>query len=390
MTAFPVERAAKRQALLDAVARVAPTLVAHAAEAEALGTLPAVTVDALDAAGLFRLKLPAVLGGAEADPVTQFEVLEALAMVDASASWCTMVGATTLTLPAVYLPDDAVAKVFSAGGIPRAAGVYMPIGRAEVVPGGYRVTGRWPFASGVRHSQWLSATARVVRDGALTAERCAVVFPTESATVHDNWQVAGLQGTGSCDFSLEDLFVPDAFTWDSEKAGPQRGGPLYRLAMPGFVANEHAAFALGVARQALDVFVDVAKAKARGVTPSLLARRPTVQRLLAKADVELKAARALTIERYERAWQMVCAGELVPPSMQAELRSVAVHATDVAVDVTTRVFRAAGGSALYLDHALQRCLRDLHAGAQHFMVSDSAYEGRGQFMLEVTTAHPMT
>ncbi len=389
MTGFPVERAAKRQALLDAVARVTPTLVAHAAQAEALGTLPAATVDALDEAGLFRLKLPAVLGGAEADPVTQFEVLEALAMVDASAAWCTMVGATTLTLPAVYLPDESVAKVFAAGRIPRAAGVYMPIGRAAVVPGGYRVTGRWPFASGVRHSQWVSATTRVVRDGALTSERRAVVFPTEAALVHDNWQVAGLQGTGSCDFSLDDLFVADDFTWDAETAEPQRGGPLCRLAMPGFVANEHAAFALGVARRALDVFVDVAKAKARGVAPSVLAMRPTVQRLLAKADLELKAARALTIEQYERAWQTVCARRSTPPVMQAELRAVAVHATDVAVDVTTRVFRAAGGSALYLDHALQRCLRDLHAGAQHFMVSDSAYEGQGQFMLGVPTAHPM-
>ncbi len=389
MTGFPVERAAKRQALLDAVARVTPTLVAHATEAEKLGTLPEATVDALDEAGLFQLKLPAVLGGAEADPVTQFEVLEALAEIDASAAWCTMVGATTLTLPAVYLPRDAVAKIFPVGRIPRAAGVYMPIGCATPVPGGYRVSGRWPFASGVRHSHWMSATARIVRDGVVTSERRAVVFPTESAIVHDNWHVAGLQGTGSCDFSLDDLFVAEEFSWDAETAEPQRGGALYRLAMPGFVANEHAAFALGVARRALDVFVDVAKDKARGVVPSMLAGRPAVQRLVAKADLELKAARALAVEVYERAWQTVSAGEAVTPATQAALRAMAVHATDVAVDVTTRVFRAAGGSALYLDHALQRCLRDLYAGAQHFMVSDSAYEGRGQFMLGVTTAHPM-
>jgi len=389
MTAFPVERAAKREALLDAVARVTPPLVAHAAEAEKLGTLPQATVDALDEAGLFRLKLAAVLGGAEADPVTQFDVLEALARVDASAAWCTMVGATTLTLPAVYLPDESVAKIFAAGRIPRAAGVYMPIGRAVPVPGGYRVSGRWPFASGVRHSQWMSAAARVVRDSAATPERRTVVFPTESAIVHDNWHVAGLQGTGSCDFSLDDLFVAEEFSWDAETAEPRRGGPLYRLAMPGFVANEHAAFALGVARRALDVFVDVAKAKTRGVVPSVLAGRPAVQRLVAKADLEMKAARALAVEVYEGAWQMVCAGGTPPPAMQAELRAVAVHATDVAVDVVTRVFRAAGGSALYLDHPLQRCLRDLHGAAQHFIVSESAYEGRGQFMLGVATAHPM-
>jgi alkylation response protein AidB-like acyl-CoA dehydrogenase len=389
MTGFPLERAAKRQALLDAVARVTPTLVAHATEAEKLATLPAPTVDALDEAGLFRLKLPAAVGGAEADPVTQFDVLEALARVDASAAWCTMVGATTLALPAVYLPDAPVAKIFAAGRIPRAAGVYMPIGRAVPVPGGYRVSGRWPFASGVRHSQWMSATARIVRDGIVTSERRSVVFPTASAILHDNWQVAGLQGTGSCDFSLDDLFVGEEFTWDAENAEPRRGGALYRLAMPGFVANEHAAFALGVARRALDVFVDVAKAKARGVVPSVLAGRPAVQALVAKADLELKATRALAVELYERAWQTVCAGETTTPAMQAELRALAVHATDVALDVTTRVFRAAGGSALYLDHALQRCLRDLHAGAQHFMVSNSAYEGRGQFLLGVPTAHPM-
>lgn len=389
MTVFPIERVAKRQALLDAVARVTPTLVAHAAGAEATGTLPEATVRALYDAGLFQLKLPAVLGGAEADPVTQVDVLEALAMIDASSAWCTMVGATTLALPAVYLPDDAVAKMFAGGRPPRTAGVYMPIGQAVRVSGGYRVTGRWPFASGVRHSEWMSATARIMRDGAVTRERRVVVFPTESAIVHDNWQVAGLQGTGSCDFSLDDLFVPDGFTWDAESAEPQRGGALYRLSMPGFVANEHAAFALGVARRALDVFLDVARTRARGVTPSLLAGRPAVQRMVGKADLELKAARALVVSLYEDAWQTVSAGERPTPARQAELRGAAVHATDVALDVTTRAFRAAGGSALYLESALQRCLRDLHAGAQHFLVSDSAYEGRGQFMLDVAGAHPM-
>jgi alkylation response protein AidB-like acyl-CoA dehydrogenase len=386
---FPPDRAARRKTLLDAVEDVRGVVAAGAAEGERIATLPRASVAALHDSGLLALKLPAVLSGAEADPATQIDVIEALSGIDASAGWCLMVGATTLALPAVFLPDEAVATIFEGGRRPLAAGCYMPTGHALAQSGGYRVTGRWAFASGIRHAAWVSGTARVIRDGAPSPERRAFVVRVGDVEIHDTWQVSGLRGTGSCDFSVTDLFVPASFTWDMEQAVPRRGGALYRLGLPGFVANEHAAFALGVARRVLDEVALLSPSKSRGLKPAPLAGRATFQRFLGEANLRLRAARALAVELNEAAWATVSAGDALTPRQHAELRSAAVLATDVALGVVTGAFRYAGGSALYDTSLLQRCLRDLHAGAQHFMVSDSAFEGFGQFLLGLPTADPM-
>jgi indole-3-acetate monooxygenase len=362
---------------------------AGAEHAEAAGTLLPSTVDALDEAGLLALKLPEALGGAEADPVTQFEVIEAMAAIDASTAWCMMVGATSLALPSVFLPDEGVSRMFDSGRAPRTAGVFMPTGQAIRVAGGYRVTGRWAFASGIRHSSWVLASARGFGGGEEMLRRYALVIPTASVQIHDNWQVAGLQGTGSCDFSVTELFVPAEFAWDSDLAKPHRGGPLYGLGLPGFVANEHAAFAVGVARRALEALIEMAGSTQRGLKISLLASRPTVQRAMAQADLRLRAARALAIEVFEDVWATVSAGGGVTPRLQGDTRAVATFATDVALDVTESAFRYAGGRALFLSHILQRCWRDMNAAAQHFVVSDVAYENQGQFLLGIPGADPM-
>src|SRR5262249_28981106 len=157
-----------------------------------------------------------------------------------------------------------------------------------------------------------------------------------------------------------------------ERASPRRGGPLYRLGMPAFVANEHAAFALGVARHALEAIVALAGDKTRGVTPALLRERGTFQRFVGSAESRLRAARALAVDANGAAWRTVAEGGRLAPRQHAELRTAAVHATEAALDVVTGAFRYAGGGALYEASVLQACLRDLNAAAQHFMVSDSA------------------
>ena len=323
--------------------------------------------------------------------MTQFEVIEALAAIDASTAWCTMVGATTLALPAVFLPDEAIAQMFDGRRAPRAAGVFMPTGQAIRVAGGYRVTGRWAFASGIRHSRWVLATARGFGGGEEMLRRYVLVSPTAAVQIHDNWQVAGLQGTGSCDFSATDLFVPGAFVWDADLARPHRGGPLYGLGLPGFVANEHAAFASGIARRALATLVEIAESTQRGLglKVSLLASRPTVQRAIARAELRLRSARALAIEVFEGIWATVSSGGVVTPRTHGDARAVATFATEVALDVTESAFRYAGGRALFLSHILQRCWRDMNAAAQHFVVSDVAYENHGQFLLGIPGADPM-
>ena len=386
---FPNDTAAKRRVLMDAVESVRPTLEANAQAAEESATLPPASVAALYDSGLLRLKLPHVLGGAEADPITQLDVLEAVSRIDPAAGWCLMIGAASVGSLGAFLPDDAIDELFAGGNPPRTAGAFAPYGTAIPVAGGYRVSGRWPFGSGVRHSDWVSAGARVKSDDAHPLQ-LRVVMPRREVTVHDNWQVMGLRGTGSCDFSVDDLFVPERFAWDVSRTEPTRGGPLYRLGRPGFVTNEHSAFALGVGRRALDAVTEVAASKTRGYnSTNLLANRPVLQRAIGECDLRLRAARALNVEILGDAWDAVCAGHPPAPPLQAQMRAVATHTTDVAADVATQAFRYGGGSALFTTNILQQCLRDVNAAAQHQMVSDTAYENHGQFLLGLPDARVM-
>lgn len=389
-TPFPRERAAKRAHLLAAVEAIRDVVAAGAEEGERLRTLPPATVRALAGSGLLALKVPESLGGAEADPVTQLEVLEALSRVDASAGWCLMVATTAIGLPAGFLPDEAVEKILAGGRVPPAAIAILSTGTATPVSGGYRLTGRWPFASGVRHAEWLTAGVMVRRDAEDPGERHLVVIPAAAVEIHDNWRVAGLEGTGSSDFSVADHFVPASFAWNMVTTAPRRGGPLFRLGMPAFVAYEHVAFALGVARRALDAATELARSKMRGLgVASPLAGRATFQARLGEGEIRLRAARAGAIELFEAAWGAVSAGHGLTRRQQAELRSVATHATETAAEIVTGLFRAAGGGALYRGGVLQRCLRDINAGAQHLMVSDSAYERLGQILLGFPDVDPM-
>jgi alkylation response protein AidB-like acyl-CoA dehydrogenase len=214
--------------------------------------------------------------------------------------------------------------------------------------------------------------------------------PAADVTIHDTWHVAGLKGTGSCDFSLADCFVPEGFTFDSQAMQPQRGGPLYQLGLPGLLVNELAGFALGVGRRALDAIIDLAHTKRRGYGKQMpLAERAVFQRVLGESDLRLRAARGLVIETFEKAWETVCTGRRPEPPLQVAMSSATTLVTDVALDVTTQAFRYGGGTAVHLNNILQQCLRDLQVGASHLMVSDSSYERHGQCLLGLPGVDPM-
>ena len=375
---------------MEAVDSVRDVLEAGGEEGEETCTLPQASVDALYDSGLLRLKLPHALGGAEADLVTQLDVLEALCEIDASAGWCLMIGAASLGGVGAFLPDDAIEEIFAHGEPPKTAGVFAPMGRAVPVEDGYLLSGRWSFASGIRHSEWVSAGARVTTDEPGHPFQVRATMRTSDVTIHDNWHVMGLRGTGSCDFSVENLFVPTGFAYDVSLTEPLRGGAIFRLGRPAFVTNEHSAFALGVARRALNEALEVGRSKTRGYTSvNSMAQRPAFQRMLSESDLKLRSVRSLNVDVLEKAWQVVNEGRPPDPLLQTELRSLCSYTTDVAVDVATQAFRYAGGAALFESSILQRCLRDINAGAQHQMVSDTAYENHGQFLLGLPDARVM-
>ena len=380
-----------RDVLLANVTRVADTLAAQIATEERDGRLSRASVDALYDAGVLRMKLPLVLGGHEADLVTQFEVLEAVATINPAAGWCAMVGATSLGMPGAFLPDGGIERMFGNGRIPRGAIVIMPSGEGKPVAGGYRLTGRWSFASGVHHAEWVSAHA-LVRESPDAPPRVHMFsFPAANITIHDNWQVFGLRGTGSCDISVDDIFVPADCVWDVERQAPRRGGGLYRLGIPAFVAYEHAAFATGVARHALDTLTDLAITKKRGYGPDAksLADRESLQRFIGHSELKLGAARALAIELNTQAMTAIESGAALTTSLALELRGSAVYCTEVATDIVGAAFRFAGAASIFDSSDMQRCLRDINVAGQHLFVSDKTYELLGQTRLGVADVAPM-
>ena len=392
MDAFPTGREAKRLALLDAVERARPAVEAGIPAAEIGSTLSQPAVDAMQDAGLFRLKMPAELGGADADPCTQMDVIEAMTMVYPSAGWVLMTNATAIGNAGAFLPDEGIEEVFGVGRIPRAATVGGVSSRIEPVDGGYLLTGRWPFCSGVPHSQYICLGARLYSEAGEEVEMRTCFVPTAAVTIHDNWHVSGLKGSGSNDVSADHVFVPEHMTWarfGRLRGVRRRGGPIFLLGLPGSVSNEHASFALGVGRLALETVKDVAKSKrrGRGAAAVTLADRQTFQRFVASAELKLRAARLATYEAHERAWQTVCAGDTPDPELEAELRATAVLSTEAAVDIATQAFRFAGGAALHVEDRLQMCMNDANAGAQHLAVSDVAYENYGQFLLDLPEAN---
>ena len=385
---FPVDRAEKRRMLLQTVANVRDILAADAEESEALRALPPASVAALTDSGLFAMKCPAELGGAEADPVTQIEVIEATSYIDPAAGWCLMICNGGISMAGSLLPQSSIEQLFAGGRPPRIAGSIKP-GKAVRVDGGYCVSGRWSWGSGIRHAEWLNA-ATLIESGDGPPYFGMIFFPAAQAQIHDNWYVSGLKGTGSCDFSVSDLFVPEAFTVDLRTWEPKRGGPLYQLGLPGLLINEFDGFALGVAHRALDAIIEMANTKRRGYGKQVaLAERQVFQRAIGEGELRLRAARALAIWVFEKAWQTVSAGRKPDTALQVEMRSVTTYVMDVALDIVTLAFRYGAGSAVHLSNILQRCLRDLQAGSAHLMVSDVAYEMHGQCLLGLPSVDPM-
>ena len=386
---LPLDRETLRESLLTAIDRVRTTLEADAEANDATETLEWSSVEALYREGLLSLKVPRELGGPEVDPLLYLELIDELSYINTSAGWCAFINSTSTALCGAFVPDAGVDRIFPGDRMPIASGALIPRGLATPVEGGWRVSGRWPFASGSAHSSWLLAGFRIVRDDDPGPEHMIMACPVDDVQFMNNWQVMGLQGTGSRDFVLTDYFVPEELAFDLLTTDPRKGGPMFWMGRPGFVTPDHAAFALGVARRALDEISLQAGSYQRGYLASPIGLRGALQHDLGKCDQQLRAARALCREALEDAWEFCLREERPDLERQLRLRGACVYATDVACQVATTAFRYGGGNAIYNDRVLQRCMRDINAAAQHFMVNTSAYDNLGQFRLGMANVNAM-
>ncbi len=366
--------------------------------AEELRTLPHDAVAILRSLGLFWLKTPAELGGTPLTPAEFSEVIEELAYVDTSTAWAAMIGAGCNGLTGGWLPDEGAQRVFGAGPDrvrPVVAGQLAPRGTGHPVRGGYLVSGRWAFSSGIVHADWLIGAFKPEDgteggdggDAAGTGFGRMVVFlvPKAQAEVIDNWHVAGLQGTGSLDFSVDGVFVPAEMTY--ELGSPAvRGGDLFRLGMPAFVSNEVPPLAIGLARRALDDMTELATHTARFPGGPTVSERAVFHKELGRAETRIRAARAVHREAMTAAWEAAVAGSAPGEELQLAVTTASVYAVETCADVVSDLFRYGGGRVLALSSPMQRHLRNVLAARQHLALSEEHYETAGRYLLQTVKA----
>jgi alkylation response protein AidB-like acyl-CoA dehydrogenase len=334
--------------------------------------------------GVFGLGVPRDLGGLEADPTDLMRVSERIATADGSTGWCTMVGIAN-SIVSGYMPEAGAREVFADTSAP-VAGIAAPIGAAVRMNGGVRVNGRWPFASGITHSDWLWAGCLVMENGRprMTPqgpEMLHVAVPVSDVEVHDTWHVSGLCGTGSTDFSIHDVFVPDQRTFALLDPRGHRQAPLYRMPPLGIFVYQVAAVGLGIGRAALNEFTALAQTKRPSPYEQVLADKAVTSVELARAEADLLAARAFLYTTVEELWRIVSNGGSLTLRQVALGRLASTRAVETTARVADTVATLAGGSTIYSSSSLQRHARDAEVLTHHFTVSPHTWEEAGRVLL---------
>jgi indole-3-acetate monooxygenase len=375
--------------LVDPVARardLARSITASADEIERSRRITEPLLGQLHEARLFRMLYPRSVGGDEVEPATYIEAVGELARHDGSVGWCASI-ANSIGLFAPYLEPEAARTVF---GDPRATCAWGPPNdcRGIAVPGGYRVTGRWDFASGCRHASWMGAHGTVVEsDGSLRLNNFGRphlrtwLFPVEQATLLDNWDPIGLRGTASESYTVEDLFVPEAFTGTREDPTLRREpGPLYAFPQQTLYSVGIASVALGIARGMLDAFVELALRKTPRGT-GRLADNAVVQAELARAEAGLGAARSYLIDTVSEIHRRAGPAAPIDLTDRARARLAGSHAITSAVAVADTIYKAAGVDAIFPGSPFERRFRDIHTVSQQIQSRNAHYETVGQVLL---------
>jgi alkylation response protein AidB-like acyl-CoA dehydrogenase len=364
-----------------------PELDAAAEEIERRRELPEAIVEALVERGLFRLLLPRTLGGAELRPAAYVSVIEEVAKHDASAAWC-LGQACGCTMTSAYL-DPAVAREIFGGK--RGIVAWGPPGPAEAraVPGGYRLTGTWSFASGSHHATWLGAHVAILDPNGVPQLRPdggpvmrTLLFPKASARLTDIWHVIGLRGTGSDSYTVTDLFVPENYTVLRENAAkPRQPGLLYAFSSSNVYASGFAGVALGIARSALDAFIELARDKIPRGAKRTLRDNNVVQAQVSQSEARLCAARAFLLGSLDEIWRDVNGSGRLTMDHNTTIRLASTWAIHQARDVVDMAYHAAGATAIFKDNPFERRFRDIHTVIQQYQGRQAHFETVGRALL---------
>jgi alkylation response protein AidB-like acyl-CoA dehydrogenase len=384
--------------LLERVQQLAPVIQEHADRGEQERHLADPVVAAIQEAGLYRMLVPRALGGLQVDPLTFYQVVEALARVDGSAGWCMFIqGSAPLSVG--FLQDEAAETMCGKGARMIQSATIFPFGRAVPHKGGYRVSGHWVYASGCWHSTWHMVACNVYEEGATEPradpaglpELIMAHLPRSQVQVLDTWHVSGLSATGSHDVEVHEGFVPEAFVWKFAPHPPRGshfGDPLYRFPFMGLWGWPIAAVALGIAQGAIDESMRVAQRKTPRLSASTLREQSLFQTQLAKAVALVCSARSWLHEVVSKIWEKAVHGAEASFAERAEFLLAATNATRSSAAAVELAYTAGGGSANYRKSPLQRQMRDIHAVTQHIALAPIQYENSGRMLLGLQPDNP--
>ena len=357
-------------------------------EGDELRHLPADLADDLIAARMFQAWVPAAYGGDQVDVVAVLDAIEEAAYHDGSFGWCAMIGVTT-SLLAGHLPARWASAIYG-DAASCTGGHAMPLGRAVPVDGGLRVSGRWQWGSGADHCTSIGGGCLVVDADGHRAPRADglaapfVFFERGEVELLDTWDVMGMRATGSTDYEVHDVLVPEGRWAEPQLGAPVVDEPLYRFPFLAALALGVSAVSIGLARRACDELVDLAGAKKPAQSSRTLAERSVVQADVARAEAAWRSARAFVREQVGAAWDAAERGEL-DDTHRRDLRLAATDATLTSTRAVDLMYEAAGGSAVHRGAPLERVFRDAHVATQHAMVSARTLEVLGRVALGLPT-----
>jgi alkylation response protein AidB-like acyl-CoA dehydrogenase len=373
---------------------LAPLVEQYRDEGEAQRRLPQPVVAAMREAGLFSLWMPRKLGGAEVSLETSIRVSEELARQDGSVGWNSMIAGNTSILWA-YIPHEAAARCIGgdpntvlAGTVGGGGDATAPGGGVAVpVPGGYRLTGRWAFASGCHQADWLVANGRIIENDEprKTADGAVGLFsfivPISDCQILDTWYTTGMRGTGSHHFEAADVFVPAERMFSSINPTTYQPGVLFTIARTTPWAPNIAAVALGIGRDAIDTFLEITRTKPAARNRPGLKDRETIHERVGQAEARLRSARSFLIETARAVDACISRAADVPDDLMALMRCAASNATASAVEVVDAMFTSAGSSSIYATSRLDRCFRDVHMVTQHVVGGLAGFTIAGRYFM---------
>ncbi|HEY7295879.1 MAG TPA: acyl-CoA dehydrogenase family protein [Dehalococcoidia bacterium] len=362
---------------VERASSLAPLVEAHRDDAEALRYLPDPLVREMRARGLFCLWLPRALGGPQLSVEACARVMEALGRLDGSVGWNSMISNNHSILWS-HLRNETAAAMTQGGATAVIAGTIgsgntpgRPGGGiATPVPGGYRTTGRWPFASGCHHADWMVANGGIQDPDGFRKDRnggilWSFLLPREEVTLLDNWHTTGMRGTGSNDFEGADVFVPEDRVFSTNSPETYDPSVLYNTNRAAPWSACIAGVAVGIARTSLDEFVAVARAKPANVQRGSLLERETVHRAVGEMEGRLRSARAFLLETARELDAAIDAGEPISPELHHLQRCASSTASLAAKEVCDTMFTMSGMSGVYATSKLDRCYRDISTLTQH-------------------------